>query len=1033
MVGGFHTSASRSVAEEPEGGESTERRLITCLFLDVVGSTEFVRRLGPDRMDDELRRTFAGVREIVASHGGSIEKYLGDGILAVFGAPIAHGDDTERALRAAAACLSAVERRRLEGMTIEVRVGVETGTALVGTNPAERRPEHTLVGACVNMAERLQQAATPGQVLVGPGCHEAAAAAAEFEDGGRLPLKGLGEVNVWRLVRILESHPATHPPFVGRSNDLEIVRSAFQRAKEGRGTEVIILGPPGQGKSRLVEEFIEEARRDVTLLTARCRPDDETGARTPLRQLLAVDDQGPTPSGVMERLVPLIPDATDRERVKEALCHSAGLEVVPRFLGIRATGREGEFADGWRRFLNGLAQLRTVVVWIDDLHWAEPNVVRLFDRLTDANPTRLLVVATARPELGGSADLRPGPDHLQIELGPLDPNAIEALAKSVGTNVGTDIARAHGNPLFVLEMARSPGPVGEVPMTIQAAIGARLDELPGEERELVRRAAVVGESFTVRDVALLAARPPADVAGALARLAHLQYLTSDDGRYVFHHGLVRDVAYGRLGTAERLRLHARYAQEGVDPADSEILAHHWWEALGGPDAEWVWRADPDLPGFRHEALRAQMAAARRHSARASFDHARQICARATAFATTPAELAEVHELLASIHVFQSDGDRAWVEWQTALAAYRTKGLDPPAHLYAEATRVPTSYWGFFRHLPDSSEVLALLDEGIRVARSEGGSVALADLLAQRSHFNGTVSELSEVLQLVDAAPNASAYADILPQAVAAQLMAGYVDAAIDTNRRIDSLIASGASINEPEALLWRILAYYEAGNLAEADRHARRFQEVSGKRSAHLQTHALGAISLVRSAQGGWDEARVIAERVADIVRRNPHLGFCLVGASALAWGSAGRILAGLGLEPSLRELVARMVPESLPVTASTLFLPCAMVGEDDLFVPARDGFGILKGEWHRQEWDPYGVNMAIGLTILGRWNDLEAYLSRLREVAAHGAQLPGAVAEAVVEERESEKGGPRPHHASLHRLGYFGLSQLLSFRARRR
>jgi class 3 adenylate cyclase len=1018
------------VVEEPLAAEAAERRVVTCLFLDVVSSTDLVGRLGPDRMHDELRRTFADVRDIVNSHGGTIEKYLGDGVLAVFGAPMTHTDDSLRALRAAADCLVMIDRRRPEGVGIDVRIGVETGKVLVGTNAVGSEQNHTLVGTCVNVAARLQAAAAPGQIFVGPGCHEAALEAGEFEACGPLPLKGVGETNVWRLVRILEAHATTRPPFVGRAAELEVVRSAFTRARDGLGSLVIILGPPGQGKSRLVEEFVGGVDAEVQLLTARCRPDDETGSQIPLRQLLAFDGREATAASVRERMLTLLPDSEERERVCEALCHSAGLEVVPRFLNFRAPGREGEFALGWRRYLGLLSQQRPVVLWIEDLHWAEPNVVRLVDRLSSSNSSRLLILATARPELGGSADLRPSADHTQIELGPLDREATEALAKSVGATAGADIERARGNPLFVLEMARSSGPAEEMPLTLQAVIGARLDELPGGERDLLRRAAVVGESFTVRDVALLASRPPADVAGALARLVHLRYLTSSDGEFGFHHGLVREVAYGRLGTAERLRLHGRYAREGADPQDVEILAHHWWEALGGADAEWVWKDDPELPALRQEAVKAQLAAARRHSERASFEHAAVLVGRAETFATGPEESAEVHQLLASIRVFQSDGDRAWVESQRALDAYRTRGLEPPARLYADATKVPTSYWGFFLHLPESREVIALLDEGIRVARGSGSSLALADLLAQRAHFTGTATGLSEVLQLVDAAPQPAAYADVLPQVIAAQLMAGDVDAAIATHRRIDSLAGSAATMLEPESLLWRVLACYEAGKLDEAERLAVRFREVSRTRNFHLQTHALGALALVRAARGQWDEVRPIAEEVERIVTQNPHLGFCLVGASAVAWGAVGRILTGSGLPESLQGLVDRMVPESPSVRASTLFLPCALVGRGDMFPAAREAFHASTGEWHRQEWDPYAVNMTMGLTVLERWDEMPPFYATLQRVSERGARLPGAVLEAVMEEQASGGGGATPPHASLRRLGYSGLSQIISRRA---
>jgi hypothetical protein len=194
----------------------------------------------------------------------------------------------------------------------------------------------------------------------------------------------------------------------------------------------------------------------------------------------------------------------------------------------------------------------------------------------------------------------------------------------------------------------------------------------------------------------------------------------------------------------------------------------------------------------------------------------------------------------------------------------------------------------------------------------------------------------------------------------------------------------------------------------------------------------LGTLALVRSARGKWEEVRQLAEEVEQVVTQNPHLGFCLVGASVLAWGAVGRVLTGSGLPGSLRTVVDRMVPESPSVRASTLFLPYAMVGQDDLFSAAREAFHASTGQWHRQEWDPYAVNLTMGLAVLERWDEMPPYLATLGRVSERGARLPGAVMEAVMEEQSRGKGGPSPVHASLRRLGYSGLSQIVSSRARR-
>lgn len=258
-----------------------ERRLITALFIDVVGSTDLTVRFGPERMKRTLDETFTHLRDLIAAHDGTIEKYIGDAIFVLFGAPVAHADDPERALRAAEACVRwAAEREAHSDITLAVRVGVETGEAIVDLEAAGGEKQQMAVGRPVNLASRLQQAADPGQVLVGPGCHEATADVAEFESLGFRDLKGLGEVPAWRFVRLTGVRvPAV--PFFGRREELERLRSSFARARMGRAALAVVIGPPGQGKTRLAEELIRDVHGEARLLQARCRPGGEIGSLTP--------------------------------------------------------------------------------------------------------------------------------------------------------------------------------------------------------------------------------------------------------------------------------------------------------------------------------------------------------------------------------------------------------------------------------------------------------------------------------------------------------------------------------------------------------------------------------------------------------------------------------------------------------------------------------------------------------------------------------------------------------------------------------
>ena len=242
---------------------ASERRLVTCLFVDVVGSTDATVRLGPERMQRLLGDAFAEMSATIAREGGTVEKYVGDAIFALFGAPIAHADDAERALRAADACAQwssgagTSKGAEASGSRLAVRVGIETGEALVDLEALDHR-QRMAVGECVNVAARLQQHAEPGEIVVGPKTHEATASLARFEPLGTLNLKGLGQVEAWRFTELRAGDGVLQVAFVGRDAELRVLREAFDRAGHDSATFVLIVGPPGQGKSRLAADDQDE-------------------------------------------------------------------------------------------------------------------------------------------------------------------------------------------------------------------------------------------------------------------------------------------------------------------------------------------------------------------------------------------------------------------------------------------------------------------------------------------------------------------------------------------------------------------------------------------------------------------------------------------------------------------------------------------------------------------------------------------------------------------------------------------------------
>jgi class 3 adenylate cyclase/predicted ATPase len=594
------------------------------LFADLVGFTTLSEGRDPEQVKAMLDRCFAQLATCVTAYGGRVDKIVGDAMMALFGAPIAHEDDAQRAVRAALEMQRAFVRQRdaEPSMTdLSLRVGINSGEVLVGTPSSG---EYTATGDVVNVASRLQTTAAPGQVIVGPATWAATRDAVRYVALGPVQAKGREElVDAWLAVEAL-APPGYRPRrarahLVGRDHELALVRNALATCTaRQRAHLVLLLGEAGVGKSRLAEELARTARQDygATVLEGRCVPYGEANSWWPVAEALR-QACGITPSDTAE---------ASASRCQSAVADATGLDVksaeVVRITDglLHLMGDEGRLAevdpvrigDEQRRslelFLEALARARPLVVAVSELHWADDTVLDALDGLLDRlGSFAFLLIGTARPELEDRWQPRPGRHNtVLLTLDPLDEEASARLLASLfGVEPSDEVRallleRSGGNPFFLEELTSLLGEAGvapaeagagparasassavanagaatsesgppvasevlsELPATLRGLISARLDGLPSDERTVLEDAAVVGRSGPIDALGALAeAEGDGDISDALHRLVVKDLLLVDAGEFGFRSDLVREVAYETLTKAQRARRHSSLAE-----------------------------------------------------------------------------------------------------------------------------------------------------------------------------------------------------------------------------------------------------------------------------------------------------------------------------------------------------------------------------------------------------------------------------------------------------------------------------------------
>jgi class 3 adenylate cyclase/tetratricopeptide (TPR) repeat protein len=726
---------------EPAAAPTAEsRKTVTVLFCDLVGSTAMGEQLDPETLRALLGRSFDRVQAIVDGHGGVVEKFIGDAVMAVFGIPRVHEDDALRAVRAAAEIREALatEGERASGPALAWRTGIATGEVVAGDASAGQR---LVTGDAVNLAARLQQTAQPGEILITADTHRLVRDAVEVEPLGEVSVKGRqAPIEALRL-REVDRSAAGHErrldsPMVGRERPRRLLDDAFTEVRDQRVCHLFtILGAAGVGKSRLVNEFIGSLGDRARVLRGRCLSYGEGITYWPIGEIVrdAIGSDGLSVDLADERarVAAVLADRDDADRIAETISQAIGL--------TRGDASSDEIPRAVRSFLESLARERPLVVVLDDLQWAEPGLLDLVEHVADwSRDAPILLIVLARQDL---LDRRPTwgggkRSATSITLEPLDAGETARLVENLlgraelpPTVFERIRAAAEGNPLFVEELvemlidegalARADGTwtvqrdlaALSVPPTIQALLAARLDGLGGPERSVLERGSVEGTVFHRDAVAALTPDERREAVGqSLMNLTRREFVAPDRAELVgreafrFRHQLIRDAAYHALAKQARAELHEGFADwlEGAlgDRVDEyrAILGYHLEQSARYRRE--LDPADPSLPSLERRAV-VQLGAASEE-------------------ALDRGDTAAAGSLLRRILALLGDDHRAAMAWRLMAG-----------EAFARST--------------DAEETNAFLLETRQIAEQLGDRPSAAHAEAIRLHIRASLAESLDVL------------------------------------------------------------------------------------------------------------------------------------------------------------------------------------------------------------------------------------------------------------------------------------------------
>ena len=768
---------------EAVAAPAAERRLVSVLFADLVGFTSLSESRDAEEVRELLSTYFERCKRLIDRYGGTIEKFIGDAVMAVWGTPVAKEDDAERAVRAA---LELVESVAELDPSLRARGGVVTGEAAV-TIGAEG--QGMVAGDLVNTASRVQAAAAPGTVLVGDATRRATEAAIAYEAVGAHELKGkTTPVELFRARRVIAGRAGAlrstslEPPFVGRERELRLVKEQFHASADERRAQLVsVVGVAGVGKSRLsweLEKYVDGLAHEVWWHRGRCLSYGEGVAYWALAEMVRMrcgiaEDEQPSSArrklrGALEEYVP---DPDERARVEPRLAHLLGLEE-----GL--AGDQENLFSAWRVLFERLAERDPVLLVFEDMQWADAGLLDFLDYLLDwSRHHPVFVLSLARPELAEKHPVWAAGKRAvtSLYLEPLGVQAMEELLDGLVPGLPEDLRarildRAQGIPLYAVETVRmlldqgllvqdgtAFRPTGsidtlEVPETLQALVAARLDGLAPAERRLVQDGSVLGKVFTKQGLAAVTGLDEAAVEAALTTLVRKEVLgiqadprSPERGQYTFLQDIVRHVAYETISRRERKEKHLAAARHlstvwsAEEDEIVEVVATHYLDAYrAAPDA-------PDAEEVRSAARDLLVRAAERAASLGATAEAQRAFERALELTDDPVARAELDERAGLVAATGARTDEAASHFERAIERFESAGA---THAAARVSaRLAEINWDRGR----LGEALASMNASFEVLSKEEPDADLATLAAQVGRFLFFAGELEPALQRTETA------------------------------------------------------------------------------------------------------------------------------------------------------------------------------------------------------------------------------------------------------------------------------------------